>query len=98
MRHGPVGRLACEANAVGLRGVQIAIRCGRGAMRVSFRRLTVVTLVTLGPSLASAQQSGASVHPVPAPALAASTRTGTITVDGRLDEGAWQAATPIADF
>jgi hypothetical protein len=36
--------------------------------------------------------------PIPAPVVLAVVRQGAITVDGRLDEAAWGAATPIAVF
>jgi Domain of unknown function (DUF5916)/Carbohydrate family 9 binding domain-like len=66
---------------------------------VPFRRLTVVlTLLVVGPVLAAAQQSNASVHPVPPPVAQAASRSGPIVIDGKLDDAAWQAATPITDF
>src|ERR1044071_5336452 len=66
-------------------------------MRSPFRGLTLaVTLVITSPL--AAQQSSASVHPVPPPVATAAARTGPIAIDGRVDEAAWQAATPITDF
>jgi hypothetical protein len=39
-----------------------------------------------------------SVHPSPSPLAAAARRAAPIVLDGRLDEAAWQAATPAVDF
>jgi hypothetical protein len=39
-----------------------------------------------------------SIHRVPVPVVQAARRAGPITIDGRLDEPAWQAATPITAF
>ena len=55
-------------------------------------RLAIVLLLV--PSLVGAQATS-SVHPTPPPAAAAAHRAGPIAVDGRLDEAAWRAATPI---
>lgn len=76
-------------------------------MRLSLRSLLVVapaSLVSLAPVyIARAQQTG------PAPVVAATTheqaptahaarRAGPVQIDGRLDESAWQAATPVTEF
>jgi hypothetical protein len=39
-----------------------------------------------------------STHVVPVPLAAAAHRAGAIVVDGRLDEEAWKAATPVTNF
>lgn len=64
-------------------------RRGRLAIGVAF--------VTI-PALAGAQQSGASVHTSPPPEAAASRRTHSVHIDGRLSDTAWNAATPITGF
>jgi hypothetical protein len=40
----------------------------------------------------------AQIHPTPPPVAVAARRVGPITLDGRLDEPAWQAAVPAKDF
>jgi hypothetical protein len=52
----------------------------------------------LNTPLAARAQSGASVHPTPPPVANAVRGEAAITVDGRIDEGAWQAATPVTTF
>jgi hypothetical protein len=49
------------------------------------------------PSLASAQVTTRSQND-PRPVAHAALRQGEITIDGRVDEAAWAAATPITDF
>jgi hypothetical protein len=44
------------------------------------------------------QPAEAQVHPDPPPAASAARRAGPITLDGLLDEPAWQAAVPARDF
>ncbi|AHG92520.1 putative membrane associated hydrolase (plasmid) [Gemmatirosa kalamazoonensis] len=55
-------------------------------------RLAIALVVV--PSLVGAQATS-SVHPTPPPVAAAAHRTSPIALDGRLDEAAWRAATPI---
>ena len=59
-------------------------------------------LAAFHPARAAAQDSAAhgngNVHPTPPPLAVAARRTGPITLDGKLDEPDWQAATPAADF
>jgi hypothetical protein len=67
------------------------------------RILTFATVAFLGfaaPGAATAQQQPASTPSAvpPKPSAAAAQRTGPIQIDGRLDEDAWQAATPITSF
>jgi hypothetical protein len=50
-----------------------------------------------GPRLA-AQESSKSIHPRTPPVAHGAPRTGPVAIDGRLDEAAWAAATPISDF
>src|ERR1700675_1287835 len=49
------------------------------------------------PSAASAQQTTRSQND-PRPVARATLRQGEITIDGRLDEAAWAAATPITEL
>jgi len=46
----------------------------------------------------SAQESSRSIHPRTPPVAQASPRSGPVSIDGRLDEAAWAAATPISNF
>ncbi len=71
---------------------------------MSARRSAVVSLFTIASSLfvafafpAAAQQTGRSQSD-PRPVARASLRQGPIAVDGRIDESAWAAATPITEF
>ena len=57
-----------------------------------------VIAFTFAVSRPAGGQSNASVHPVPPVVANAVTRTGPIVIDGKLDEDAWKAATPIAGF
>ena len=51
------------------------------------------------PRQASAQpESLAYGHKIAVPSVVAVKRNGPIVMDGKLDETAWQAATPITDF
>ncbi len=47
---------------------------------------------------AHAENRNSSVHPTAPPLAIAARRTGPITLDGKLDEAEWQAATPAKDF
>ena len=71
------------------------------------RRLLVLALVSLGsaaPVLVARAQQAASAPVVAttsheqAPTAHAARRVGAVHVDGRLDESAWQAATPVTEF
>ena len=46
---------------------------------------------------APASVSG-STHAIPVPTALAALRSGPVTLDGKLDDAAWQAATPITEF
>jgi len=64
-----------------------------------FRRSAALALAcTLAGSGLSAQESSKSIHPRTPPVAQAAPRSGPITMDGRLDEAAWAAATPITNF
>ena len=56
--------------------------------------LAAATLLSRGPLLAQATP----VNSVALPVAAAAPLTGSITIDGKLDEAAWAKATPITDF
>ena len=60
-----------------------------------FRAALVASL--LAPSLAHAQVTTRS-HSDPRPVAHAALRQGEITIDGRIDESAWAAATPITEL
>lgn len=63
------------------------------------RAPAVAALAVLAlPFTARAQSSGSSVHPTPPPVATAVPRAGAITIDGKLDEPAWQQATPVTTF
>ncbi|HEX5577086.1 MAG TPA: DUF5916 domain-containing protein [Gemmatimonadaceae bacterium] len=58
--------------------------------------------VLLLPSLAFAQASSSTQLTLrpheQAPSVSAARRTGSVSIDGKLDEAAWQAATPVTEF
>ena len=54
--------------------------------------------LALGLAHVAAAQGGASVHPTAPPAATAHQLVGTIVIDGRLDDPAWQAVVPITQF
>ncbi|HWZ59480.1 MAG TPA: DUF5916 domain-containing protein [Gemmatimonadaceae bacterium] len=54
--------------------------------------------ILAGTAAAQAPSAGQAVHAQTAPRADAGRRTGPITIDGRLDEPAWAAATPITAF
>ena len=56
-----------------------------------------VAVLALAPAVAAAQQTS-STHPAPPPTAASVRREGGVTIDGRLDEGAWSRATPVTEF
>ncbi|HET7621872.1 MAG TPA: DUF5916 domain-containing protein [Gemmatimonadaceae bacterium] len=62
----------------------------------SSARLVLAAIVI--PVASRAQSAGASVHPTPPPVANAARREGAVTMDGKLDEAAWQRATPITQF
>jgi hypothetical protein len=53
---------------------------------------------SLAPGGLAGQESSRSIHPRTPPVAQASPRSGPVSIDGRLDEAAWAAATPIEDF
>src|SRR5215218_7515327 len=65
-----------------------------GAARIA--GLTLLTLAGAGSRLAA--QSGETAAHAAAPVAQAASLQGAITLDGRLDEGAWAAATPVTTF
>ena len=62
-----------------------------------YRACIVLATITC-PVAARAQAAGASVHPIPSPAADATRREGAVIIDGRLEDAAWQRATPITRF
>jgi hypothetical protein len=64
-----------------------------------FRRSAAFALAcTLAGAGLSAQESTRSIHPRTPPVAQAVMRGGPVSIDGRLDEAAWAAATPITSF
>ncbi|HSU97935.1 MAG TPA: DUF5916 domain-containing protein [Gemmatimonadaceae bacterium] len=62
-------------------------------------RSAVVALFALAPLAIRAQETAASsIHPRTPPVAVAARRNGPITLDGKLDDAAWNAATPITKF
>lgn len=62
------------------------------------RAVLAASAALLAAPLALSAQGTASVHPTPPPVANAVRRQGLITIDGRLDEGAWARATPLTGF
>ena len=60
-------------------------------------RATALAVLALTPSALVAQQT-ASVHPTEPPVATSVRREGAVAVDGRLDEQAWQRATPVTEL
>jgi hypothetical protein len=60
-------------------------------------RASVSACIAAAPFALAAQQTS-SVHPTPPPVAMAARREGLISIDGRLDEGAWARAKPITQF
>jgi hypothetical protein len=63
--------------------------------------LAVASCLFLAAAVVHAQpadSTGLAGHPGPLPTIQAARLTGTIHVDGRLDEAAWNAATPATEF
>ncbi|MEO8945337.1 MAG: DUF5916 domain-containing protein [Gemmatimonadaceae bacterium] len=62
-------------------------------------RYAVFALLAASPILLRAQENTASsIHPRTPPVAQTARRDGPITIDGKLDEAAWNAATPITRF
>lgn len=62
-------------------------------------RSAILGLLALAPLAARAQDNTASsIHPRTPPVASAARLNGSITVDGKLDDPAWNAATPITKF
>jgi hypothetical protein len=63
-----------------------------------FRSALIATLA-LVPAVSQSQDNGASsIHPRTPPVAMAVRRDGPVTLDGKLDDAAWKAATPITKF
>ncbi|GAC1649573.1 MAG: hypothetical protein NVS4B3_06880 [Gemmatimonadaceae bacterium] len=58
----------------------------------------MLAATTLARATAASAQSSLDRHASPSPIAGAQARSGPITIDGRLDEGAWAAVTPITTF
>src|SRR5512147_313540 len=65
----------------------------------TYHRIAALALAcTFAGSSLLAQESSKSIHPRTPPVAQAAPRSGPVTIDGKLDEAAWAAATPISDF
>src|SRR5687767_8687378 len=63
------------------------------------RRLGACALIALfGPMAGDARAQSGNVHPTPPPVVRAVARSGDISIDGKLSEAAWSAATPATEF
>ncbi len=60
--------------------------------------LLSLPLTLAAQSASPVTQTHNSIHEVPVPSAAAVRRNGPIVLDGKLDEDAWKAATPVTDF
>lgn len=62
--------------------------------------LTPRVAATQGPRQPGSAERGSRTanHAIPVPSAHAAARGSAVTIDGRLDEAAWRAATPITDF
>ncbi|HET9775415.1 MAG TPA: hypothetical protein VFP77_02475, partial [Gemmatimonadaceae bacterium] len=63
----------------------------------SFLPLAFACILTVVPSPASAQKVTRSQND-PRPVARAAPRQGDISIDGKIDEAAWNAATPITEL
>jgi Domain of unknown function (DUF5916) len=70
-------------------------RCWLLGLALSTSAAAAQTPTTSGPTQSS---TPSTIHEQTAPHADAARRTGPITIDGRLDEPAWAAATPITSF
>jgi hypothetical protein len=59
--------------------------------------LSLAAICASRPALARSQQPGGN-HPSTPPVAQAARRSGAIQVDGKVDEAAWSAATPVTQF
>src|SRR5690606_4492243 len=60
--------------------------------------IAVNVLILCSAAAASAQAVGSSAHDAQAPVANAARLAGTLSLDGRLDDAAWQLATPATAF
>jgi hypothetical protein len=73
-------------------------------MTRAFRSTVPLFLVLAIAEASSAQRPGEATittrdgHSIPVPSARATRKNGQLTLDGRLDDAAWQAATPVTDF
>ena len=64
-----------------------------GALRAAFLAIAILAAPL------SAQQQASSAHAsAPVPSIGAAQRTSALSIDGKLDEDAWKAATPITEL
>src|SRR5262245_28653626 len=74
----------------------VSVRLGAQVLFL-FALVADVSAQTGGPNNAS-PAGVRRLHEVPVPTALAAPRAGEIALDGRLDDAAWNAATPVTDF
>jgi len=77
------------------------LNCGTSLspiQRLSVTRIVAAAFFFLGASSVGLAAQTAPTSSSPLPNAAAASVTGTITIDGKLDESAWAKATPITEF
>src|SRR5256885_12215420 len=82
-----------------------AHRCARRLLCVLLGAPTIVAAQTVAPNGGGNGPTSAAVGPAampsasnPRPTADAAPRSGPVSIDGRLDDAAWAAARPIAEF
>lgn len=73
-------------------------RLGHRVLAVGIALAATASAAAAQNGTATPQASTASMHASTAPVARAARRVGAIAIDGRLDEAAWAAATPITGF
>src|SRR5688572_7757939 len=69
------------------------------ALRTGLAALAFAAIPSTASAQAAANSTTAAVRPHDqAPTAAAARRNGPVAIDGRMDEAAWQSATPITEF
>ncbi len=76
------------------------VAVGRIGLLALFSGVVAPALLAQGPTVepGSPPASVAVAHAIPVPTAHAAAKTGAIVIDGKLDEAAWQDATPITEF
>lgn len=67
-------------------------------LRVAALSVALPLALAAQPASRSVARHEADSHVIPVPSAAAARRSSAIVIDGKLDEEAWKAATPVTDF